>query len=175
MAAALIWAICFVFHVLIGATALAGAIILVTLTVLTEFMTRRPAREAMTLAARRNDLATASRRNAEVLVAMGMSGRLTKRWGIANENYLAGNQRTSDVAGGLGATAKVMRMMLQLGGAGGRRLSGRFTSVGNRGAIIASSILERALRCWRRSISRSRIGNPSSRRARAGTRLNRSA
>jgi PrtD family type I secretion system ABC transporter len=106
-------AICFVFHVLIGATALAGAIILVTLTIVTEFMTRKPAREAMGLAARRNDLATASRRNAEVLVAMGMSGRLTKRWGVANENYLTGNQRTSDVAGGLGAIAKVMRMMLQ--------------------------------------------------------------
>jgi ATP-binding cassette subfamily C protein len=106
-------AICFVFHVLIGATALAGAIILVTLTILTEFMTRKPAREAMGLAARRNDLAAASRRNAEVLVAMGMSGRLTRRWSVANENYLTGNQRTSDVAGGLGATAKVMRMMLQ--------------------------------------------------------------
>jgi PrtD family type I secretion system ABC transporter len=106
-------AICFVFHVLIGATALAGALILVTLTILTEFMTRKPAREAMGLAARRNDLALASRRNAEVLVAMGMAGRLTRRWGVANENYLTGNQRTSDVAGGLGAIAKVMRMMLQ--------------------------------------------------------------
>jgi ATP-binding cassette subfamily C protein len=106
-------AICFAFHVLIGLTALVGAIILVTLTILTEFMTRRPAREAMGLAARRNDLAAASRRNAEVLVAMGMSGRLTKRWSAANEKYLAGNQRASDVAGGLGATAKVMRMTLQ--------------------------------------------------------------
>jgi PrtD family type I secretion system ABC transporter len=106
-------AICFVFHVLIGATALAGALILVTLTIVTEFMTRKPAREAMGLAARRNDLAAASRRNAEVLVAMGMSGRLTRRWSVANENYLTGNQRTSDVAGGLGAIAKVMRMMLQ--------------------------------------------------------------
>jgi ATP-binding cassette subfamily C protein len=106
-------AICFAFHVLIGATALVGAIILVILTILTEFMTRKPAREAMGLAARRNDLAAASRRNAEVLVAMGMSGRLTKRWSVTNEEYLAGNQRTSDVAGGLGAIAKVLRMTLQ--------------------------------------------------------------
>src|ERR1700681_4811312 len=52
-------AICFAFHVLIGVTALVGAIILVTLTVLTEFLSRTPAREAMGLAARRNDLATA--------------------------------------------------------------------------------------------------------------------
>jgi len=106
-------AICFAFHVLIGVTALIGAVFLVTLTLITEYMSRDPAREAMGLAARRNDLAASSRRNAEVLVAMGMAGRLTKRWGEANEKYLAGNQRASDVAGGLGAVAKVMRMMLQ--------------------------------------------------------------
>src|SRR3989440_1567155 len=105
--------ICFAFHWLLGLTALVGAIILVALTMVTEFMSRTPAREAMTLAARRNDLAATSRRNAEVLVAMGMSGRLTKRWTEANETYLAGNQRASDVAGGLGAIAKVLRMMLQ--------------------------------------------------------------
>src|SRR5450755_495870 len=106
-------AICFAFHVLIGLTALVGAIILFVLTIVTEYMSRSPAREAMGLAARRNDLAATSRRNAEVLVAMGMTGRLTKRWSAANENYLAGNQRASDVAGGLGAIAKVMRMTLQ--------------------------------------------------------------
>jgi PrtD family type I secretion system ABC transporter len=106
-------AICFAFHVMIGLTALVGAIILVTLTVVTEFMSRAPARQALGLAARRNDLAATSRRNAEVLVAMGMSGRLNKRWSEANQNYLAGNQRASDVAGGLGAIAKVMRMTLQ--------------------------------------------------------------
>src|ERR1700675_1176285 len=106
-------AICFAFHVMIGVTALIGAVILVSLIVLTEYLSRAPAREAMGLAARRNDLAATSRRNAEVLVAMGMAGRLTKRWSEANEKYLAGNQRASDVAGGLGAIAKVMRMTLQ--------------------------------------------------------------
>jgi PrtD family type I secretion system ABC transporter len=90
-----------------------GAIILVTLTVLTEFLSRTPAREAMGLAARRNDLAASSRRNAVVLVAMGMSGRLSRRWSEANEKYLEGNQRASDVTGGLGAVAKVLRMTLQ--------------------------------------------------------------
>ncbi|WP_291863680.1 type I secretion system permease/ATPase [Bradyrhizobium sp.] len=106
-------AICFAFHTLIGLTALVGAIILIILTIITEYMSRAPAREAMGLAARRNDLAATSRRNAEVLVAMGMSGRLTKRWTETNEKYLDGNQRASDVAGGLGAIAKVMRMVLQ--------------------------------------------------------------
>src|SRR3990170_3769213 len=106
-------AICFAFHVWIGVTALVGAVILIILTVITEFMSRARAREATGLAARRNDLAATSRRNAEVLVAMGMSGRLTKRWSEANEKYLTGNQRASDVAGGLGAIAKVLRMVLQ--------------------------------------------------------------
>ena len=117
-------AICFAFHVLIGVTALVGAVILVTLTVLTEFLSRTPAREAMGLAARRNDLAATSRRNAEVLVAMGMAGRLNKRWSEANQNYLAGNQRASDVAGGLGAIAKVHAHDAAIGGARRRRLSG---------------------------------------------------
>jgi PrtD family type I secretion system ABC transporter len=105
--------ICFAFHWLIGVTALVGAIILVMLTLITEFMSRQPARDTLVLGARRNDLAASSRRNAEVLVAMGMAGRLTKRWGEANEKYLSGNQRASDVTGSLGAVAKVMRMMLQ--------------------------------------------------------------
>jgi PrtD family type I secretion system ABC transporter len=106
-------AICFAFHVVIGLTALVGAIVLVSLTLITEYMSRQPAREAMGLAARRNDLAATSRRNAEVLIAMGMSSRMTQRWTNANEKYLAGNQRASDVVGGLGAIAKVLRMMLQ--------------------------------------------------------------
>jgi len=106
-------AICFAFHVMIGVAALAGAIILVTITVLTEYLSRAPARQSMELSARRNDLAAVSRRNAEVLTAMGMTGRMARRWGLANENYLTGNQRASDIAGGLGAVSKVLRMMLQ--------------------------------------------------------------
>jgi PrtD family type I secretion system ABC transporter len=106
-------AICFAFHFMIGITALIGAIILVGLTLVTEYMSRQPAREATGLAARRNDLAATSRRNAEVVVAMGMSSRLTDRWTQANEKYLAGHQRAADIAGGLGAISKVLRMTLQ--------------------------------------------------------------
>jgi PrtD family type I secretion system ABC transporter len=133
-------AICFVFHVLIGLTALVGAIILVSLTIATEYMSRQPAREATGLAARRNDLATSSRRNAEVVVAMGMSGRLTSRWIDANQNYLAGNQRASDITGGLGAIAKVLRMTLQ----SAVLAVGAYLVINQQataGIIIASSIL----------------------------------
>jgi ATP-binding cassette subfamily C protein len=133
-------AICFAFHWLLGVTALVGALILITLTLITEFMSRAPAREAMSLAARRNDLAATSRRNAEVLIAMGMSGRLNQRWGEANEQYLAGNQRASDVSGGLGAVAKVLRMMLQSAvlGVGAYLVINQEATAG---IIIAGSIL----------------------------------
>ena len=105
--------ICFAFHVLIGLTALVGAILLVALTLLTEFLTRGPARESTQIAARRNDLVIASRRNAEALMAMGMVQRLAMRWSVTNEEYLASQQRVADVAGGIGAIAKVLRMVLQ--------------------------------------------------------------
>jgi PrtD family type I secretion system ABC transporter len=133
-------AICFAFHVLIGVTALVGAIILIGLTIVTEYMSRGPARRATGLAGRRNDIAAVSRRNAEVLVAMGMSGRMSRRWIEANEHYLAGNQRASDVVGGLGAIAKVLRMTLQSAvlGVGAYLVIHQEATAG---IIIASSIL----------------------------------
>src|SRR5205814_10542218 len=106
-------ACCFAFTPRLGWTACGGAIVLVTLTVLTEFRTRGPTRAATRLAMRRSDLAAASRRNAEALMAMGMAQRLAARWSAANDEYLASQRRAADVAGGIGAVAKVARMMLQ--------------------------------------------------------------
>src|SRR5262249_29448084 len=55
----------------------------------------------------------ASRRNAEVLQAMGMTGRLARSWLGTNTRYMDLQQQSSDVAGGLGAISKVLRMLLQ--------------------------------------------------------------
>jgi ATP-binding cassette subfamily C protein PrsD len=106
-------AICFMFHTYIGLTALAGAIILVALTVITEVQTRRPTRSATQFAVARNTLLEASRRNAEAITAMGMVGRVAKRWSELNRNYVASSSRASDVGGGLGSISKVLRMLLQ--------------------------------------------------------------
>src|SRR5476651_873121 len=86
-------AICFAFHPLIGLTALGGAIILATVTLLTEFQTRAPTKEATGYAIARNGLAETSRRNAEALVAMGMVGRVASRWEESNRKYLVSQQR----------------------------------------------------------------------------------
>ena len=103
-------AICFLFHPYIGLTALAGAIILVTLTVVTELQTRQPIRSATQFAVARNTLLEASRRNAEAITAMGMVGRIARRWSDLNRSYVASSGRASDVVGGLGAMSKILRL-----------------------------------------------------------------
>ena len=106
-------AMCFLFHPLIGWTALGGATALISLTILTEALSRRPARAALGFAASRQTLAEASRRNAEVIGAMGMAPALLRMWGQSDQGYLDSQARTSDVSGGLGALSKVLRLALQ--------------------------------------------------------------
>jgi ATP-binding cassette subfamily C protein PrsD len=133
-------AICFAFHPLIGLTALAGAIILIALTLLTEILMRAPTRAATEAAVVRSGLAEASRRNAEALVAMGMAGRIATRWNEANRRYMRSQQEASDLGGGLGASSKVLRMMLQSGvlAVGAYLVINQEASAG---IIIAGSIL----------------------------------
>ncbi len=133
-------AICFVFHPLIGVTALGGAVILTVVTLFTEYLTRKSIREATGLAITRNALADTSRRNAEALIAMGMLGRVARRWHQANQKYLESQRRVSDVAGGLGSMSKVFRMMLQSAvlAVGGYLVINQEATAG---IIIAGSIL----------------------------------
>lgn len=105
--------ICFLFHFWIGVTALSGAILLVALTVLTNIYSQKPIRDTITENMARNRLLEASRRNAEVVQAMGLAGRLGRRWQVSNEGYLAANRKAGDVAGSLGNIAKSLRMVLQ--------------------------------------------------------------
>jgi ATP-binding cassette subfamily C protein len=129
-----------VFHPLLGFTALVGAIILVMLTGLTEVMTRVPMKSATTLAATRNGLAESSRRNSEVLLAMGFAGRMETRWRKANEDYLVEQLKVSDVSSTIGAVSKILRQMLQSAMLGlGAYLVIHQEATG--GIIIAGSIL----------------------------------
>src|SRR6266571_2055105 len=99
-------AVCYFFHPWIGLAALGGAILLIILTLLTEALTRAPSQQAALDAGTRNGLA-------EALVAMGMVGRMADLWSEANRKYMASQRRVSDVGGGFGALAKVLRMMVQ--------------------------------------------------------------
>src|SRR5215470_18431450 len=64
-------AICFWFHPLIGITAAIGAVVLMVLTTLTEWLSFTPMVTAARLAQWRTTILESSRRNSEALIAMG--------------------------------------------------------------------------------------------------------
>ena len=132
--------ICFLFHFWIGMTALAGSLVLVALTLLTEYRMREPTKDAARFATTRTAFAAAGRRNAEVLRAMGMGRHVGRRWSAANRDYLSANERATDVAAGLGGISKVFRTILQSAvlGVGAYLVIHQESTAG---IIIASSIL----------------------------------
>lgn len=157
---ALYLGICFAFHVAIGLVALAGAILLMGLTLLNDRLTREAVRHASSTASLRNGMAEIHRRNIEVSTALGMRRRLQASWSEVNRDHLASQQRVSDVGGGLSSVTRVMRLALQsLVLAMGAYLVLQNKATG--GVIITSSILtsralapiEMALANWRGFIS----------------------
>lgn len=132
--------ICFLFHFWIGITALAGAILLFALTLLTEIKTKEPTQIANSHAAARSALAEATRRNVEVLEAMGFGDQIAKRWSRTNVDYLNAHAKASDAAGTLATISRILRMALQSGMlAIGALLVIRQEATG--GIMIASSIM----------------------------------
>ncbi len=133
-------AICFLFHFWIGMTALVGAAVLVLLTLLANTLSQRPVRDGIAHNMARNGLLEASRRNAEVVQALGFGARLEARWRQANADYLHANRRAGDIAGGLGSLSKTLRVMLQSAVLGvGAWLVIEQQATG--GVMIASSIM----------------------------------
>jgi len=105
--------ICYLFHPLLGLTATVGALILVAITFMTEVKIRQPSIELSSLSSRRNSLAEASRRNSEVLHAMGMVGRFARQWSDYGRRYVDAHQRAGDITGGMGSFSRALRMALQ--------------------------------------------------------------
>ncbi|WP_150287114.1 type I secretion system permease/ATPase [Rhabdaerophilum calidifontis] len=133
-------ALVFALHPALGLLASAGALLLVALTIATEILSRGPARRSQGEAVRRQALAVAGQRNAEVLRAMGFGHRLAARWLGVNARHLAAQEQASDVTGGLSATSKVLRALLQsalLAAGAWLTIAGELSG----GAMIASSII----------------------------------
>jgi ATP-binding cassette subfamily C protein len=133
-------AVCFLLHPWLGWLTLAGALVLVILTLLTEVKSKGPSKAAAEAQSARNAAADAAQRGAEVVHAMGMLPALAARWEKAHEGYLLAQRRANHVIGGLSATAKMFRFVLQsalLGMGGYLAIRGQISS----GTIIAGSIL----------------------------------
>lgn len=130
----------YLLHPWLGGFSLAGALLLVLLTMLTEYRSAAPVREAAQSASRRLAFGEAARRNAEVVRAMGLGGRLQRRWEELNTTHLANQLKASDAAGGIGTISKVLRLLLQSGMLGLGALlviQGELSG----GSIIACSII----------------------------------
>ena len=133
-------ALCFLFHPWIGYAVLLGAVLMIIPTACTEITTRSAGKRIQELGLKRQCVAEASRRNSEIILAAGMSPALTDRWTALNAQFVAEQQRASDVVGGFGAITKALRMGLQSGVLG---LGAYLVILGEStpGIIIASSII----------------------------------
>lgn len=106
-------AVVFLLHSWLGWLGLAGALVLVALTLINEARLRAPLQRLSQMTAARAELIEAGRRNAESLHAMGMHGAFTERWRKTNEAYLAEQRASGDMTGGATAATKVLRLGLQ--------------------------------------------------------------
>jgi len=97
----------------LGLFSLAGGLILVALTWLTEKITQKPLTSANTAGLSANNFANNNLRNAEVIEAMGMLPSIKKRWYIKHSESLALQQLASDRAGSIGATTRFFRLSQQ--------------------------------------------------------------
>ncbi len=129
----------YMLHPLLGALTLTGAVVLTSLTIVTEIMTRRLNGASRDTLIKRNAIANSNARNAEILRAMGISGRALRRFTSANEEHLDLQTRTNDITGTFGAISRVLRMILQsavLGLGAFLTIQGHLSA----GAIIAASV-----------------------------------
>jgi ATP-binding cassette subfamily C protein len=134
------FAACLLIHPWIGLMALAGGVVIVGLTYLTEVKSRGPMMDLTKSLAERHVLAETSRRNAEAVRALGMRGFLAERFATTNAKHVDDGLRASNAAAGIGVAAKVFRMVLQSSALG----LGAYLVIHNEmtgGAMIAASIL----------------------------------
>ncbi len=150
----------YVFHPAIGAAATLGAASIIAITLATERHARAPTRATMETSAHRQVLADATRQNADVIRALGMTGRFTERWLRGNDRFLEISIRSMDTHANLGSGAKVLRYVLQSSMLG----IGAYLVVieqASGGIMIASSIMmgralapiEVALSTWRQLVA----------------------
>lgn len=150
----------FLVHPLLGAVALIGAIILFCLALISEISTRGSQRGAVEQDLRANEFASSTLRNADVIRAMGMHPKVSKRWLGFHKQGLAWHGRASDRASLSTSAVKFIRPCLQIAMLG----FGAYLVIQEAitpGVMIAASIImgralapvEGAISNWRQFIS----------------------
>ncbi|MEP4153116.1 MAG: ATP-binding cassette domain-containing protein, partial [Lentilitoribacter sp.] len=149
----------FLVHPIIGWIGVIGGLVLILITIFTEFSTRKSVQEAMRAESLSSSFANEISRKRSAIISLGMTAPLLKDWisykERANEMTLDGLGRSTF----LSSQAKALRQMLQVAalGVGGYLVLQLEMSAG---AIIAGSILmgralapiDQALGAWRQLI-----------------------
>ena len=132
--------IMFIFHPLLGWTAVAAALILIALAIANERMTRDDLKDAGQLG-HENDVQTQRNlRNTEVIEAMGMLPRLRERWQERHDRMVDLQHRAGKRGGLIATISKTFRMLMQsvmLGIGAYLAIQGEISG----GAVIAGSLL----------------------------------
>ncbi len=126
-------------HPYLGALVTGGAFILAMLAIVNELITRKLAATTHQATIARNMIADSNARNAEVMRAMGFSGRAVARFVEANQQHLELQTRSNDLTGTMSAVSRILRMILQsatLGLGAYLTIQGQMSG----GSIIACSI-----------------------------------
>jgi PrtD family type I secretion system ABC transporter len=138
-------ALVFFFHPLLGLVATVAAVVIFTLALSNELLTRGPIRSASRETNRANTFVETALRNSQAAAAMGMTPNLEQRWRGYHRGALGDQARASDRAGTILATSKAMRMGFQVAilGTGAYLVLQQATTPGT--MIAASIVMGRAL------------------------------
>ncbi|WP_207481383.1 type I secretion system permease/ATPase [Arenibaculum pallidiluteum] len=153
-------AVIWIMHPWLGAVALAGAVVLFSLAVLNEALTRAPLRDNREAAQRERDTADALIRNAESIHALGMGSTLMRRWTGLHALTLSRQGQAEERSAILLGITKAVRQVLQillLGVGAWLVLQHELTG----GGMIAASILmgralapvEQAIGAWKQFVA----------------------
>jgi ATP-binding cassette subfamily C protein len=130
----------YTFHPLLGHLALGGMALLVAITALNQWLTRKPEAEATLATLQGDNFAETVRQQGEMIQALGMRGAVQARWRTMRDRAVRAQLSSSDRVGQFSTISKTLRFFLQsamLGLGAYVVLQGEMTA----GAMIAGSIL----------------------------------
>ncbi|MCO5090685.1 type I secretion system permease/ATPase [Bosea sp. (in: a-proteobacteria)] len=131
---------CMLLHPWIAYAAVAGACVLIGLSILAEVLTRDLTKSVSVLGAQRGAMVESARRNAEVLHGMGFAGRFSEMWNDVSRDYVNRSVSLVDRATAISILSRSFRMLLQslvLALGGYLAIKQEISS----GAIVAGSII----------------------------------
>ena len=107
-------ALIYLFHPLLGAVALGGAMVMVALAALNERLTRVPLEQVLAAGRRSGRFIDAATANAESVSALGMQRSVTRRWEALNEAALAQQSAASALGAAFAGLSKFTRQIIQM-------------------------------------------------------------